>query len=927
MEGFFAKISVMNRIFFLALFFLGFINLSAQITAEPTLPVASQKVTLTFDTSKESRLGFYTGDLYAHTGVIIEGNTAWQHVIGSWSNNLTQPKLTNKGNGIYEFEIAPDILQFYSVASGEQVKKIALVFRSSDSGKQTNDLYVEVYPEGLVVDITAPAKQTMFEKNQAVTISATASQEATLKLLVNENIISQISGTSISSTYTFAETGNFWVIAEAVANSITVRDSVLVFVRDEVFVQTKPAAYKKGINYPGSNSAALVLWAPMKENVFVLGDFNDWKLSNDFQMKKDGDFFWLEIPNLEPEKEYAFQYLIDGNIKIADPYTEKILDPWNDNYISSETYPNLLAYPENKTDGIVSVLQPGQQEYEWEVKNFNVPEKDKLVIYELLVRDFTAEHTYKAVREKLDYLEDLRINVLELMPVNEFEGNSSWGYNPSFYFAPDKYYGTKNELKMLVDECHKRGIAVVIDMVLNHSYGQSPFVQMYMDNWNITSENPWYNQQSNFQNTAAQWGYDFNHESTATRELVDSVAAFWMSEYKIDGFRFDFTKGFSNTPYPQSSWGSDYDAARISNLQRMTDEIWKRNNEAIVIFEHLSDNPEETELANYGIMLWGNMHGSYQEAARGNFSSSNLNWAIYKQRGWNNPNLVSYPESHDEERIMYSIKQNGLVSGDYNIKDQSTALKRIELNSVFNIPLPGPKMIWQFGERGYDISINQCENGSVNNDCRLSPKPSYWEYIENADRIELFQVVAKLNELKQSYPEFTPESFGYDLSSAIKWYRLTNGENHVFVVGNFDISQKTASVTFPKTGKWYEFFKRDSVEINTTNQNLPLAPGEYRLYSTRNFDEPNVVTENERELRKTGETEIFPNPANLEINVYSENLIEEIWIYSISGKLITRKSEIYKNSTKINIEEFSPGIYLVRVFDKAGVSTLKFVVK
>jgi len=916
----------MNRIIFLLISLFGFLNLSAQITTEPTLPVASQKVTITFDSSKESRLGYFTGDLYAHTGVIVEGNDSWQHVIGSWNNNSNQPKLTNKGNGIYELEIVPDIKQFYTVTPTEKVQKIALVFRSSDSGKQTNNIFVDVYPEGLVVQITEPADQSMITKNQTVTITATATQSATLKLLINENILNQNNGTTITSNQTFTESGNFWIIAEAIADNVTTRDSVQVFVRNDVEIQPKPAAYKKGINYPSNNSAALVLWAPQKEFVFVLGDINGWELSNEFQMKKDGDFFWLEISSLEPGKEYAFQYLIDGKIKIADPYTEKILDPWNDKYITPNVYPNLIAYPGNKTVGIASVLQPGQPKYDWEVSNFEVPEKEKLVIYELLVRDFTTEHTYKAVCEKLDYLEDLRINVLELMPVNEYEGNVSWGYNPAFYFAPDKYYGPKNELKKLIDECHKRGIAVVIDMVLNHSYGQSPFVQMYMDNWNITSENPWYNQQSNFKNPAAQWGYDFNHENAATRELVDSVLSFWMNEYKVDGFRFDFTKGFSNTPYPQNSWGSDYDAPRISNLKRMANEIWKRNNDALVIFEHLSDNPEETELANHGILLWGNMHGSYQAAARGNAGGSNLNWGVYKQRGWNNPNLVSYPESHDEERIMYDIKQNGFSSGSYNIKNQATALERIELNTVFNIPLPGPKMIWQFGERGYDLSINRCENGSVNNDCRLSPKPPYWQYIENADRIELFHVMAKLNELKQTYPEFTPENFDYDLSSAIKWYRLTNAGNHVFAVGNFDIIQRTANVTFPKTGKWYEFFTRDSIEINAANQNIPFAPGEYRLYSTRKFDEPNVVTENKTEIREADEIQIYPNPASDEINISAKNKITEIRIYSAAGKLMILKENLFSNTYKIDTKGFNPGFYLIQIVQNGRLVSRKFVV-
>ena len=905
-------------------FLIAGLFVSAQITTDPALPVATKKVTITFDSSKESRLGYHTGELYAHTGVIIEGNTEWQHVIGTWGNNSVQPKLSNKGSGIYELEISPDIKQFYTVAAGEKVQKVALVFRSADGTKQTNDLFINVYTEGLVVDISTPANNSMVAKNQSISISATASENSTQKLFIGETLLTQNTGTSISANYTFPESGNYLVIAEASAGGKTARDTARIFVRGDVVSEQKPANYKKGINYPSANSAALVLWAPKKEFVYVLGDFNNWQPDNNFLMKKDGDFFWLEINNLEPGKEYVFQYFIDGKIKIADPYTEKISDPWNDQYIPETVYPGLIAYPTGKTEGIASVLQPGQQEYSWEIANFQAPAKEKLVIYELLVRDFMTEHSYTAVIEKLDYLEDLRVNVLELMPVNEFEGNSSWGYNPSFYFAPDKYYGPKNDLKKLIDECHKRGIAVVIDMVLNHSYGQSPFVQMYMDNWVITSENPWYNQQSNFQNTSLRWGYDFNHESLATRELVDSVNAFWMKEYKVDGFRFDFTKGFSNTPYSSSSWGSEYDAPRIANLKRMTNEIRKRNADAFVIFEHLAENSEETELANAGIMLWGNMHGSYNEAARGNTANSNLSWAVYSNRGWSQPNLVSYPESHDEERIMYTIKQTGLSSGTYNIKNQTTALKRIELNALFHIPLPGPKMIWQFGERGYDQSINRCENGTVSNDCRLSPKPAYWQYLNNPDRIALFKVMAKLNELKQKYDEFSSGNFTADLTGAVKWYRFTAGSNHVLAVGNFDIVDKSASLSFPATGKWYEFFKGDSIEIGSVNQTIQLAPGEYRLYSTRKFDNPNVATQNKPELKQS-EIKVYPNPAQDEINISAIENFSEVMVFSVTGRLVYRVKTGSVNHLKINTATYVPGVYLLKIIQNNQNSTLKFV--
>jgi 1,4-alpha-glucan branching enzyme len=147
------------------------------------------------------------------------------------------------------------------------------------------------------------------------------------------------------------------------------------------------------------------------------------------------------------------------------------------------------------------------------------------------------------------------ITTIELMPINEFEGNDSWGYNPSFYKAVDKAYGSENDLKEFINACHERGISVLFDIVLNHSFGQSPLLSLYWDSVNNrpAEDNPWYNVQSNFENPDLQWGYDFNHESEDTRIFFNSVLDYWIEEFHFDGYRFDFTKGLSNTPHPQST--------------------------------------------------------------------------------------------------------------------------------------------------------------------------------------------------------------------------------------------------------------------------------------------------------------------------------------------------------------------------------------
>ncbi len=909
-----------NRFIFLSLFLLIYQLGLAQITTAPEFPAATKQVVVTFDSSQDSRLGKYTGDLYAHTGVKIEGNNDWQHVIGSWGDNATQPKLTLLGDGIYKLEITPDINSFYSVPANEKVLQLAFVFRSADGSKQTNDLLVDVYEEGLIVNLTSPSQQTIFPKNEDTSISATASAEGELKLLLNETLLAQTTGTSLATTYQFTEEGDQWLIAKLTANGETVYDSVSVYIKKDITQEVKPANYRKGINYPeDQTTAGLVLWAPEKEFVYVLGDFNDWQVNEAYQMKKDGNYFWLTIENLQAGQDYLFQYLVDGDVKIADPYAEQVSDPWNDQYIDNSLYPNLPSYPDGKTEGIASVLRTGQTAYSWEVTDFQAPETDELVIYELLVRDFDEGHSFQAVIDRLDYLEDLNINVLELMPVNEFEGNSSWGYNPSFYFAPDKYYGPKNDLKKLVDECHKRGIAVVIDMVLNHSYGQSPLAQLYWDTEQNrpAANNPWYNETSNFQNPSAQWGYDFNHESDYTRELVDSINSFWMSEYQIDGFRFDFTKGFSNTSYGPSSWGSPYDADRIANLKRMADEIWNRNEDALIIFEHLSDNSEEKELAEHGILLWENINHNYGEAAMGYTQNTNsdLSWGIYSERDWSVPNLVSYMESHDEERLAFKLIQYGNYSGTYNTKNLPIATDRLELNNVFFIPLPGPKMIWQFGELAYDYSI---DDGG-----RLSEKPIRWDYAEVKDRTDLFRVVSKLNYLKQNYEEFQTPEIVHSLEGTTKSYQLKQGANYVIAVGNFGVTEEQISVSFPTKGTWYNYFDETTYEVSSTTMDITLAPGEYRLLSTRQFDQPDIVTENP-ELQQDDKIQVYPNPTSDEVTIQTPDGFIEANLYSIQGSLLYRLSP-QGRYTKFSLTNLTSGTYILKLKTQSTSKTVKIV--
>ena len=126
---------------------------------------------------------------------------------------------------------------------------------------------------------------------------------------------------------------------------------------------------------------------------------------------------------------------------------------------------------------------------------------------------------------------------------------------------------------------------------------------------------------------------------------------------------------------------------------------------AYLILEHFADNSEEIVLSNYGFMLWGNLNYSFNQNTMGYASGSDVSWLSYKTRGWNSPHVVGYMESHDEERLMVKNLAYGNSNGGYNVKDLSTALDRQEAASVIFYGIPGPKMLWQFGELGYDKSI------------------------------------------------------------------------------------------------------------------------------------------------------------------------------------------------------------------------------
>jgi len=596
-----------------------------------------------------------------------------------------------------------------------------------------------------------------------------------------------------------------------------------------------PAGIGDGVTFINNGASAIFnIYAPGKKSVTILGDFNSWTAGSKYTMTNstDGTRWWIQVDGLNPSTEYAYEYLIDGNLKVADPYSHKILDSANDQYIPTSVYPNIKAYPSGQggTTHIVSDMQYNAPAYTWKTASFTPANPKNLVVYELLVRDFVGTHSYQTLTDTLNYLVNLGVNAVELMPINEFEGNDSWGYNSNFMFALDKYYGQPNDYKAFVDACHAKGIAVIQDIVLEDQFGSSPMVQMY---WNASAQqpaanNPWFDQ-TNMHPDAV--GYQLNHQSTATQYFTKNVMQYWMQEYKIDGFRFDEAKGFTqtNSGTSEAAWAA-YDAGRVATWENYNSYMKSINPNFYVILEYFAVNQEQSVLGSQGMIMWNNMSSAGEQSTMG--YATNPSWDLsglfYDNDQMATPyNLVDYFESHDEERLQFKNEAYGNSSGSYNVTTLATGLARDEMGAVFMFSSPGPKMVWQFGERGYDISINDASTGG-----RLGDKPPHWEYMSDPNRHHVYQVYSRMIRYKINNPVFASTKFSYNLGGSVKFIQMLDPTNNIEVVGNFDVVTEQAAVSFPSTGTWYDNFTGNSITVSSLPYNMTLAPGEYHLFSS-----------------------------------------------------------------------------------------------
>jgi hypothetical protein len=937
---------------------------NVNFSVSPSAFEENQSITLTFqgNSINESTWSVVGNALYlwAWSYDINDSNIVDCPTNGSWTSSSETNRLTyNSGNDTYSITFTPNT--FYGRSN---LGRIGFLVKAKDGtgDKKSQDMLVEVGLFNLTLSSPTENSTTIISSGGNLSIAAN-NTNGNADYVLKANGATLNTSNSVTS-YSFVHnniTANTSYVLEVTQASITKSKKFNVIVNPGTISQAIPVGLVDGINYNTGDAtrATLVLTAPGKDFVYVAGSFNNYQPSTAFAMKKDpvSGKFWLELTGLTPGQTENYQYwVVDTSpianspslVKTADPFSTLVLSPYDDPWTPSSTYPNMPAYPSGQ-EREVTVLQTGQTPYPWINTSFTKPKKEDLIVYEALVRDFDADRNFQDLIDKMDYFKNLKINAIELMPVMEFEGNESWGYNTAFHMALDKHYGPSAKLKELVDLCHSNGIAVILDVALNHAFGRNPMNRMWMndpdgDGWgNPSTENPYFN-------TIARHSYsvgsDFNHASTYTQDYVKRVVKHWIEEYKIDGFRWDLTKGFTqNCSDADQSCTNSYQQDRVDILKSYVDYCWNLDPTHYAIFEHLGSENEEKEWANYrinetpskGVMMWGEMTSQYETLIKG-VAGADISGIGHKSRpSFTGKRLLGYPESHDKERLVYTALTTGNAAGAFPVYNNlPNTLNRMSAIGAVSILVPGPKMIWHFADLGMDDSIYTCNNGTVNTeidpapgDCKLDTKPQP-QWTENwlgvVNRNAIYNNWTKFNILKTQEAVFEGDYTISNDASTVKQrvYVFDNALpptalKNVVILANFSVANLTINPNFPYPGTWYNLMDNTSISVTDTQAVISVPSGGFRIYG--NQPAQSLATDH---FNIAESIALYPNPSKDYFNL--SEAIKTVDIYNVTGQLVKSYKGGFTSEYNFSVSDLRKGIYFVKLTDEANhQGTIKLI--
>lgn len=908
--------------------------LQAQVTTIPNpLQEDSQNVEIYFhaDQGNKGMINLPAdAKVYAHTGVNVADAggkiTKWKYA-PTWGDNAEKYRMTYVEPNVWKLNVG-NIRTYYGVDAAETIKQLCFVFRTADCKKEgkgtgNSDIFVDVLDGGFQLILSNGLTSPVSAVNSSVTFAAATTRAATITLTINgKQAASQQNVTELKVPYTFATAGEYKVECKAVAGGATLTQTMTVLAVGPAVADTDKTIPPLGLTKNADGSYTFCMAAPQKQSCVVIGSWNDYQASSAGVCRYvdrmiDGQpfrYFKTTIPAGVIKGAFSYYYCIDMTYNVGDPYARLVLDPYNDKYISASVYPDMPEYPQDKVPNntFLAYYSDTLLDYDWKCRDFKAPDKENLVIYEMLFRDFTGTEgkadgngTVNKAYEKLDYLKALGINAVELLPINEFNGNISWGYNPNFYMAVDKAYGTPADYKRFIDRCHELGIAVILDVVFNQADGCHPWYQLYEP-----GKNPFFNLNAPHAYSVLN---DWNQGYPLVGEQWRDMLQFWLREYKVDGFRFDLVKGLGDNDSYSNSGSAATDAfnqSRIDRMKLLHGYIREVNPDAYFINENLAGAEEENEMAKDGELNWMNLNNAGCQYAMGQQSGSNLNSMNAKDAGRTPGTTVAYLESHDEERLAYKQNQWGVAGVKGN---HAVSMQRLGSAAAQMILMPGSHMIWQFSEMGNAQTTKS--SGGNNTD----PKTVNWNLLKDPDNNGLMETYKQLIHLRLN-PEnkdlFSTaiQPFGNSLGGWAqgRTIKTQTADRELYCVINPNV---TGSITVPVTFRhnsndnYWIVIKSHGSEpaFNATSGVIVVPANSFAVVTTRNISGVNDIDAADADSWTV-------SVANGSIKV--SGLTAPAYIYSISGA----QAGVIKCDGELNV---SQGIYVVR----SGGKSVKVMVK
>jgi len=559
------------------------------------------------------------------------------------------------------------------------------------------------------------------------------------------------------------------------------------------------------ILYPGGT--AFRVWAKFATQVYVVGEFNQWSETAN-PLVSEGNGYWsVDVPGAKEGQKYRYlihsPFLTNPNRR-TDPYAKRVENDRGDGYITSS-------------------------EFDWGSNHFSMPPWNELVIYELHVGSFYdlandgTPGNFNDLIKKLDYLQELGINAIELLPIYGFPGKTSLGYNPALPFDIESNYGTNTDFKDFVKAAHDKGIALLLDVVYNHWGPDDLDTALWrIDGWSENGGGGIYFYNDWRRHTAFGDRPDFGRPEVS--QYIRDNVQMWLDEYRVDGLRFDSTVNIRNV------YGNNNDPAHDLPegwylMQRLNNEIDSRQPWKITIAEDLQDNEWITKDVGSGDAdfdsQWGSsfywpIHNTLVNPFDEGRDMYSVKDAILHRYGNNALTRVIYSENHDEvAEINHKVRLPEAIAPRH--ADSWFAKKRSTLGAVLTLTSPGIPMIFMGQEF---LSWGSWHDS----------QPMDWSNLSRFGGIhDLYQ---SLIHLRRNWYNNTRGLRGQHANvfhvnnndKVIAFHRWENGGagDDVVVILNFgNRSYNNYTLGFPREGTWYVRFNSDWNGFSPDFENCP----------------------------------------------------------------------------------------------------------